>query len=96
MSPEMVVIHSGYEIEPATSLLGVPIYQTRACRFKGADQAAARVNLRLQGHRYNHIDNRAKAVPGHRGRRAETCLCCRVTGSDEPGTWAQGTALERR
>lgn len=62
MKPETIAIHSGYEDDPATKSVAVPIYQTVAYAFDSADHAAALFNLEVQGFRYSRISNPTTAV----------------------------------
>jgi O-acetylhomoserine (thiol)-lyase len=45
MHLETTAIHGGYEVDPATRAVAVPIYQTVAYAFDSADHAAALFNL---------------------------------------------------
>jgi O-acetylhomoserine (thiol)-lyase len=62
MKPETIAIHSGYEIDPTTRAVAVPIYQTVAYAFDSADHAAALFNLEAEGYRYTRIQNPTNAV----------------------------------
>ena len=62
MFPETIAIHGGYETEPTTRALAVPIYQTVAYGFESAAQAAALFDLEIEGHRYSRISNPTNAV----------------------------------
>lgn len=62
MKPETMAIHSGYEVDPTTKAVAVPIYQTVAYAFDSADHAAALFNLEAQGFRYTRIQNPTTAV----------------------------------
>jgi len=57
MKPETIAIHSGYEIDPTTKSVAVPIYQTVSYAFDSADHAAALFNLEAEGYRYTRIAN---------------------------------------
>jgi len=57
MKPETIAIHSGYENDPTTKAVVVPIYQTVAYAFDSADHAAALFNLEVPGFRYSRISN---------------------------------------
>ena len=41
MKGDTVAIHAGYETEPTTKAVAVPIYQTVAYEFDSADHGAA-------------------------------------------------------
>jgi O-acetylhomoserine (thiol)-lyase len=62
MKPETIAIHSGYEVDPTTRAVAVPIYQTVAYAFDSADHAAALFNLEAEGFRYTRIQNPTTAV----------------------------------
>jgi O-acetylhomoserine (thiol)-lyase len=59
---ETIAIHSGYEPDPATKAVAVPIYQTVSHAFDSADHAAALFNLEVEGYRYVRIQNPTTAV----------------------------------
>jgi O-acetylhomoserine (thiol)-lyase len=62
MRSETIAIHSGYDIEPTTKAVAVPIYQTVAYAFDSADHGAALFNLEAEGFRYSRIGNPTNAV----------------------------------
>ncbi|HWB97339.1 MAG TPA: O-acetylhomoserine aminocarboxypropyltransferase/cysteine synthase family protein [Bryobacteraceae bacterium] len=62
MKRETIAIHSGYDTEPTTKAVAVPIYQTAAYEFDSADHGAALFNLEVPGHRYSRISNPTVAV----------------------------------
>jgi O-acetylhomoserine (thiol)-lyase len=62
MRNETIAIHSGYEVEPTTKAVAVPIYQTVAYAFDSADHGAALFNLETEGFRYSRIANPTNAV----------------------------------
>jgi O-acetylhomoserine (thiol)-lyase len=62
MKPETMAIHSGYEPDPTTKAVAVPIYQTAAYAFDSANHAAALFNLEAEGFRYTRIQNPTTAV----------------------------------
>ncbi len=62
MKNETVAVHGGYETEPTTRAVAVPIYQTVAYEFESADHGAALFNLEVEGHRYSRISNPTVAV----------------------------------
>ena len=62
MRRETIAIHGGYEDDPTTKAVAVPIYQTAAYAFDSADHAAALFNLEAQGFRYTRISNPTTAV----------------------------------
>jgi O-acetylhomoserine (thiol)-lyase len=62
MRPETIAIHAGYEVDPTTKAVAVPIYQTVAYAFDSADHGAALFNLEAEGYRYTRISNPTTAV----------------------------------
>jgi O-acetylhomoserine (thiol)-lyase len=62
MRNETIAIHAGYEIEPTTKAVAVPIYQTVAYAFDTAEHGAALFNLEVEGYRYSRISNPTTAV----------------------------------
>src|SRR6266498_5991909 len=62
MRNETIAIHGGYEVEPTTKAVAVPIYQTVAYAFDSAEHGAALFNLEAEGHRYSRISNPTNAV----------------------------------
>ncbi len=62
MHRETLAIHAGYEDDPTTHSVAVPIYQTAAYSFDNADHAAALFNLEAEGFRYTRINNPTTAV----------------------------------
>jgi O-acetylhomoserine (thiol)-lyase len=59
---ETIAIHGGYEVEPTTKAVAVPIYQTVAYAFDSAEHGAALFNLEVEGFRYSRISNPTNAV----------------------------------
>src|ERR1041384_2374789 len=62
MRDETIAIHSGYEVDPTTKAVAVPIYQPVAYAFDSADHGAALFNLEAEGFRYSRISNPTTAV----------------------------------
>jgi O-acetylhomoserine (thiol)-lyase len=62
MKRETIAVHGGYEPDPATKAVAVPIYQTVAYAFDSAEHAAALFNLEAEGFRYTRIQNPTTAV----------------------------------
>jgi O-acetylhomoserine (thiol)-lyase len=62
MKQETIAIHSGYETDPTTKAVAVPIYQTVAFEFDSTEHAAALFNLEAEGYRYTRISNPTTAV----------------------------------
>ena len=62
MRSETIAIHCGFEDDPATHAVAVPIYQSVAYAFDSADHGAALFNLEQEGYRYSRIANPTTAV----------------------------------
>ena len=62
MRRETIAIHGGYDVDPTTKAVAVPIYQTVAYAFDSADHGAALFNLEVEGFRYSRIANPTTAV----------------------------------
>lgn len=62
MKQETIAIHGGYDIEPSTRAVAVPIYQTVSYAFDSAAHGAALFNLEAEGFRYTRIGNPTTAV----------------------------------
>jgi O-acetylhomoserine (thiol)-lyase len=62
MRRETIAIHGGYDVDPTTKAVAVPIYQTVAYAFDSADHGAALFNLEAEGFRYSRISNPTTAV----------------------------------
>jgi O-acetylhomoserine (thiol)-lyase len=62
MRSETIAIHGGYEVDPTTKAVAVPIYQTVAYAFDSAEHGAALFNLEVDGFRYTRINNPTNAV----------------------------------
>jgi O-acetylhomoserine (thiol)-lyase len=59
---ETMAIHGGYDTDPTTKAVAVPIYQTVAYEFDSADHGAALFNLEREGYRYSRISNPTTSV----------------------------------
>jgi len=57
MKRETIAIHGGFDCDPATKAVAVPIYQTAAYAFDSAEHGAALFNLEVPGYRYTRIAN---------------------------------------
>jgi len=57
MKQETIAIHSGYETDPTTRAVAVPIYQTVAYEFDNAQHGADLFNLEVPGNIYTRIMN---------------------------------------
>jgi len=57
MRRETIAVHGGYDGDPTTRAVAVPIYQTVAYSFDSAEHGAALFNLESEGYRYSRISN---------------------------------------
>ena len=62
MKDETIAIHGGYESEPTTKAVAVPIYQTVSYEFDDAQHGADLFNLAVPGNIYTRIMNPTQAV----------------------------------
>jgi len=62
MRRETIAIHAGYDGDPATKAVAVPIYQTIAFEFDSAEHGAALFNLEVPGNIYTRIGNPTNTV----------------------------------
>jgi O-acetylhomoserine (thiol)-lyase len=62
MKRETIAIHGGFDCDPTTKAVAVPIYQTAAYSFDSAEHGAALFNLEVEGYRYTRIGNPTTAV----------------------------------
>jgi O-acetylhomoserine (thiol)-lyase len=57
MRPETIALHGGFDGDPVTKAVAVPIYQTVAYTFDSAAHGAALFDLEAEGYRYTRIGN---------------------------------------
>src|ERR1700756_2543929 len=62
MKPETIAIHAGYDGDPNTKAVAVPIYQTVSFEFDSAEHGAALFNLEVQGNIYTRIGNPTNTI----------------------------------
>jgi O-acetylhomoserine (thiol)-lyase len=62
MRSETIAVHGGFDGDPTTHAVAVPIYQTAAYSFDSAEHGAALFNLEVPGYRYSRISNPTTAV----------------------------------
>src|SRR3979490_2494170 len=62
MKRETIAVHAGYEGDPTTKAVAVPIYQTVAFEFDSAEHGAALFNLEVQGNIYTRIGNPTNTI----------------------------------
>ncbi|HTW46056.1 MAG TPA: O-acetylhomoserine aminocarboxypropyltransferase/cysteine synthase family protein [Acidobacteriaceae bacterium] len=82
MKQETIAIHGGYEYDPTTKAVAVPIYQTVSYAFDSAEHAAALFNLEADGYRYTRIANPTTEVLERRVAELERGIAalCVATG----------------
>jgi O-acetylhomoserine (thiol)-lyase len=83
MRSETIAIHSGYDDDPTTKAVAVPIYQTVAYSFDSADHGAALFNLEAEGFRYSRISNPTTAVLERRVAALEGGLAALAVGTGQ-------------
>src|ERR1019366_4498115 len=83
MRTETIAIHSGFDSDPATNAVAVPIYQTAAYVFDSADHATALFNLEEEGYRYSRISNPTVAVLEKRVADLEGGVAALATASGQ-------------
>jgi O-acetylhomoserine (thiol)-lyase len=83
MRPETLALHAGFDADPATKAVAVPIYQTAAYQFDSADQGAALFNLEAEGYRYSRIANPTVAVLEERVAALEGAAGALATASGQ-------------
>ncbi|ROH84466.1 aminotransferase class I/II-fold pyridoxal phosphate-dependent enzyme [Pseudomethylobacillus aquaticus] len=62
MKPETLAIHAGYNPDPTTKAVAVPIYQTSSYAFDNTQHGADLFDLKVQGNIYTRIMNPTTAV----------------------------------
>ena len=62
MKPETIALHAGFDSDPTTKAVAVPIYQTVAYSFDSAAHGAALFDLEVEGYRYTRIGNPTTTV----------------------------------
>jgi O-acetylhomoserine (thiol)-lyase len=62
MKRDTIAIHGGYDVDPTSHSVAVPIYQTAAYAFDSAEHGAALFNLEVPGNIYTRLGNPTAAV----------------------------------
>jgi O-acetylhomoserine (thiol)-lyase len=83
MRAETLALHAGFDADPATRAVAVPIYQTAAYQFDSADHGAALFNLEEEGYRYSRISNPTVAVLEERVAALEGAAGALATASGQ-------------
>ncbi len=81
MRDETLSIHAGYETDPVTKSVAVPIYQTVAYEFDSADHGAALFNLETEGNIYSRLSNPTTSVLEQRVAALEGGVAALCVGS---------------
>jgi O-acetylhomoserine (thiol)-lyase len=87
MRNETIAVHGGYDVEPTTKAVAVPIYQSVAFAFDSADHGAALFNLEVEGFRYSRISNPTNAVLERRIAELEGGLEALSVASGQAATY---------
>jgi O-acetylhomoserine (thiol)-lyase len=80
---ETLAIHAGYDGDPTTKAVAVPIYETVAYAFDSADHGAALFDLAVDGYRYTRIANPTVAVLERRVAALERGIGALCVGSGQ-------------
>ena len=83
MRAETIAIHAGFDADPTTKAVAVPIYQTASYQFDSADHAAALFNLEEEGFRYSRISNPTVQVLERRMAALEGAVDALATASGQ-------------
>ena len=83
MRAETLALHAGFDADPATRAVAVPIYQTAAYQFDSADHGAALFNLEEEGYRYSRISNPTVTVLEERVAALEGAAGALATASGQ-------------
>jgi len=62
MRKDTIAVHGGFDCDPTTKAVAVPIYQTVAYSFDSAAHGAALFDLEVEGYRYTRIANPTNEV----------------------------------
>jgi len=75
MKKETIAIHGGYQSEPTTKSVAVPIYQTVAYEFDNAQHGADLFNLAVAGNIYSRMRTRRARGSTRRRYRSTWSEC---------------------
>ena len=81
MKKETISIHAGYETDPTTKSVAVPIYQTVAYEFDNAQHGADLFDLAVPGNIYTRIMNPTWDVLEQRGAALEGGIAALATSA---------------
>ena len=62
MKLETMAVHAGYEVDPTTKAVAVPIYQTTSYAFDSTQHGADLFDLKVPGNIYTRIMNPTQDV----------------------------------
>ncbi len=80
---DTIAIHGGYDGDPTTHAVAVPIYQTVSYEFDSAEHGAALFNLEVEGYRYGRISNPTTEVLERRVALLEGGMAAMAVGSGQ-------------
>jgi O-acetylhomoserine (thiol)-lyase len=83
MRKETIAVHGGFDSDPTTKSVAVPIYQTVAYSFDSAAHGAALFNLEVEGYRYTRIANPTTDVLERRIAALEGGMAALSAGSGQ-------------
>jgi O-acetylhomoserine (thiol)-lyase len=86
MKIETKAIHSGYQPDPTTNAVAVPIYQTTAYAFDNTQHGADLFNLEVEGNIYSRIMNPTQDVLEQRIADMEGGAAALAVGSGQAAT----------
>ncbi len=86
MKIETKAIHSGYQPDPTTNAVAVPIYQTTAYAFDNTQHGADLFNLEVEGNIYSRIMNPTQDVLERRIADMEGGAAALAVGSGQAAT----------
>lgn len=86
MKIETLAVHAGYEPDPTTKAVAVPIYQTTSYAFDSTQHGADLFDLKVEGNIYSRIMNPTTAVLEQRVTEMEGGLAALGLSSGQAAT----------
>jgi O-acetylhomoserine (thiol)-lyase len=86
MKIETLAVHAGYEPDPTTKAVAVPIYQTTAYAFDDTQHGADLFDLKVEGNIYSRIMNPTNAVLEQRMAELEGGIASLALASGQAAT----------
>jgi O-acetylhomoserine (thiol)-lyase len=83
MKRETIAVHGGFDSDPTTKSVAVPIYQTVAYSFDSAAHGAALFDLEVEGFRYTRISNPTTEVLERRVAQLEGGMAALTASSGQ-------------